>query len=90
MAGREVIKAVRSRTFAQPFCFAAGRFFMSTLQERIANLEAILDAGAKGVQVDGQQVRFDLHRVQQRLAQLQRQAEPETRVRSASVDLSGF
>lgn len=60
------------------------------IADQIAELEAILDAGASEVTVDGQRVRYDLDSVRRRLAELRRQQDATKRPRASQIDLSGF
>lgn len=59
-------------------------------ETEIANLEAILNAGANDVSTDGDRTVFDLDSVRRRLAELRRKQDATKRPRVAQVDLSGF
>ena len=59
----------------------------------IANLEAILNAGATTVTVDGQTVTYDFDEIKSRIAKLKREDTANsytTRPRSLRIDLAGF
>lgn len=58
--------------------------------DRIADLEAVQDAGAKKVSVEGLSVEYDPAAVQRRKAALRDKTDPTKRPRVASIDLSGF
>ena len=61
-----------------------------SVETEIAELEAILNAGATSTFVDGQKVTWDLDQVRRRLRELRRQLEPNRRPRIASIELSHF
>ena len=50
-----------------------------SVETEIAELEAILNAGASSVGVDGQKVTYDLKAVRRRLRELRRQQDPSKR-----------
>lgn len=59
-------------------------------ETEIANLEAILNAGASQVSVDGRNVAYDFDAIRRRLAELRRKQDATKRPRVAQADLSGF
>jgi len=61
-----------------------------SVETEIAELEAILNAGATSTFVDGQKVTWDGDQVRRRLRELRRQKEPNRRARIAAIDLSHF
>ena len=59
---------------------------------KIATLQAILDAGASGVSVDGESVKYDMAAIRKEIRELQA-ADPNfrnRRPRAASINLGGF
>lgn len=64
---------------------------MADYSTEIAELEAILQAGATSVTVDGQTVNYDLTQVRRRLRELKQLDDTATKRPSAlSINLSGF
>lgn len=60
---------------------------MATIEEQIAALEAILNAGVTSASVDGQTVTYDLAQVRKRLKELTRSNDPSKNPTVASIDL---
>jgi len=60
------------------------------LEDEIAELEGILNAGANRLTTDGLTVSYDLEKIRRRLAELKERQEAGTRPRAAAIDLSGF
>lgn len=58
--------------------------------DQLGNLQAIQDAGAKRVSVEGMTVEYDPAAVARRAAALRDRTDPTKRPRVASIDLSGF
>lgn len=64
---------------------------MADYSTEIAELEAILQAGASSVVVDGQSVTYDLKQIRRRLRELKAADDTATkRPVALSIDLSGF
>jgi len=63
---------------------------MADYATQIAELEAILDAGASEVMVDGVKVRYDLAQVRKRLVELKRRQQTSTRRPVVQMDLTNF
>lgn len=61
-----------------------------TIDQEIADLEAILNAGATSMFTDGQKATWDLDQVRRRLGELRRRKDHMRRPRIATIDLSGF
>jgi len=61
-----------------------------SVETEIAELVAILSAGAASTLVDGQKVTWDLDQVRRRLRELRRRREPNRRPRIAAIGLSKF
>ncbi len=73
-------------------CTPARLFIMADNATKIATLQAILDAGASGVSVDGQSVRYDMAAIRKEIREL-KAADPNfrnRRPRAASINLGGF
>ncbi len=73
-------------------CTPARLFIMADNATKIATLQAILDAGASGVSVDGESVTYDLAAIRKEIREL-KQADPNfrnMRPRAASINLGGF
>lgn len=58
--------------------------------DKIAELEAILDAGVSRTSTDGLSVQFDLDEIRRRLVALRDQADGTQRPRIAQINLSNF
>jgi len=63
---------------------------MATIDQEIAELEAILNTGATSVFVGGQKVTYDFGQIRRRLVELRRQKDHMTKPRIGTIDLSGF
>jgi len=63
---------------------------MATIDQEIAELEAILNTGATSTGVGDQRVTWDLDEIRRRLAELRRQQDHTTRPRIMTMDLSNF
>ena len=73
-------------------CTPARLSIMADNATKIATLQAILDAGASGVSVDGESVKYDLAAIRKEIREL-KQADPNfrnRRPRAASINLGGF
>lgn len=61
-----------------------------SLAEEIAELEVVLNVGAKSVAVDGIKTDYDLDQVRRRIRELKAEQDPAARPRVAQVDMRGF
>lgn len=63
---------------------------LESVQARIEKLETILSEGLSSVMTDGQSASYDLAEVRRELERLKRIADPNSRPRSAQINLGGF